>query len=59
VSIECPACKRTTGQSVTESRDHKLGTRRRRACPCGHRFTTIEVNADNFESRYSFKASLK
>lgn len=38
----CPACGNDK-QVVRDSRPQPSGTRRRRVCGCGHRFTTIET----------------
>ncbi len=41
-SLICPRCKQLTRQDVLDSRPSQDGIRRRRLCPCGHRFTTRE-----------------
>lgn len=41
-SLICPRCKKLERQDVLDSRPDKDGVRRRRRCPCGHRFTTRE-----------------
>lgn len=41
--MKCPSCQAWT--SVNETR----GTQRRRECANGHRFSTLEVSAEEFE----------
>ncbi len=41
-SLICPRCRKLTRQEVVDSRPAADHVRRRRACPCGHRFTTRE-----------------
>lgn len=44
-SPSCPNCEgRLT--SVVDSRDGEEYVRRRRVCPCGHKFSTIEIVAN-------------
>lgn len=40
--ILCPACG-SADNGVTDTRAHRYGWRRRRACSCGERFTTLEL----------------
>ena len=48
--ILCPACGRDD-VGVTDSRPAAYGIRRRRACPCGERFNTVEVVAPSTADR--------
>lgn len=41
--ITCPSCGLRDTSEVKDSRPTTNGQRRRRLCPCGHRFTTAEV----------------
>lgn len=43
----CPACKKTKGNCVIDSRPYKTTTRRRRKCTeCDYSWTTYEVSAE-------------
>lgn len=42
IVLICPRCRKATRQEVTNSRPHGDTIHRRRDCPCGYRFTTVE-----------------
>lgn len=46
-SVQCPKCN---GEShVIDSRDEESARRRRRKCDsCGHRYTTYEIHAEEY-----------
>jgi hypothetical protein len=46
VAMTCPVCG-SLRLRVADSRDHRGSKRRRRECPDGHRFWTMEVLANN------------
>lgn len=41
--MKCPECKGFEAM-CTDSRDRDQGRRRRYACPCGAKFTTVELH---------------
>lgn len=43
--MKCPNCSQAGTHHVIDSRDVTIGTRRRRTCTCGARWTTTEIAA--------------
>jgi hypothetical protein len=52
MTIPCPECNITTGK-VLDSRVRGNGTRRRRECANGHRFSTFEVVVPDLIKNYT------
>ncbi len=51
--MRCPNCAGAENR-VLETRAINLGIRRRRQCQCGHRWATVEINADIVRDIWNF-----
>lgn len=55
--MECPQCHRDT--RIVDSRQEEGRRRRRHSCePCGKRFTTVEITAEEYDRLLSVKINM-